>query len=122
MTIEKIIINYLVRSQIAGIEERVYAERPVSDEDAFILIRRTGGSTANHIRSYLIITEVCVRRDEAKGLTKLYAAEIFENLLQAMEQIAESTPLYGCHKNSDYDATDQNSKEYQYQALWQITM
>lgn len=122
MTIEKIIINYLAKSEIPGIEENVYAERPVDRKDAFILIWRTGGSTANHIRSYLMITEVCVRRDEANGLTKLYAAEIFEKLLQAMEQIAESTPIYGCHKNSDYDATDQNSKEYRYQALWQITM
>lgn len=122
MTIEEIIINYLVYEGISGIGNHIYAEKPVDPDDAYILIRRTGGSEENFIRSYLIITEVCVKRNEESGLTKLYAADIFEVLLGKMRDIADSTALYGCHKNSDYDATDTESKEYRYQALWEITM
>ena len=122
MTPEEIMINYLTENAIAGIGTHIYAEKPVDQEDAYILIRRTGGSERDYIRSYLMITEVCVRRDEENGLTKLYAAEIFEELLQKMRSIADTTALYGCHKNSDYDATDPESKEYRYQALWEISM
>lgn len=122
MTVEEIIINYLVSEAIPGIENHVYAEKPVDPDDAYILIRRTGGTEQNFIRSYLIITEVCVKRDEENGLSKLYAADIFEDLLGKMRDITDSTILYGCHKNSDYDATDTESKEYRYQALWEITM
>ena len=122
MTVEEIIIDYLTENSITGIGEHVYAEKPVDQEDAYILIRRTGGSERDYIRSYLMITEVCVRRDEGNGLTKLYAADIFEELLRKMQSITGTTALYGCHKNSDYDATDPDSKEYRYQALWEVTM
>lgn len=122
MTVEGIIINYLISQNISGIGSRVYAERPDDPDTPYILVGRAGGSARNLIKTYLINTEVNVKRDEAHGQTKLYALNIQDDLLEAMEDIAAETSLYRCRKNSDYDATRTDTGEYRYQALWEVTM
>ena len=122
MTVEGMIINYIISQNISGIGSSVYAERPDDPETPYILVGRAGGSTRNLIKTYLINTEVNVKRDEAHGQTKLHALNIQDDLLEAMEDVAAQTPMYRCRKNSDYDATRTDTGEYRYQALWEVTM
>lgn len=121
MSIEEIIISYLTGLNIAGIGGNVYAEAP-EDEEVYVLVQRAGGSQANYIREHRIYTEVCVRRDDSKGQTKLKALNLHEAVVNAMLCLPDHTNVYGCHMNSDYEATNFATKQYRYQALWQITI
>ena len=122
MTVEGIIIGYLTGKQIDGIGNRVFAERPDDPEIPYVMVGRAGGSSRDLIKTYLMTTEVNVKRDEPHGMTRLHAIQIHDDLLEAMEDITKETPLYRCRKNSDYDATRTDTGEYRYQALWEVTM
>lgn len=122
MTVEEIIIHYLIGKNIPGVMDHIYAERPISQEPVYVLVSRSGGSEQNFIRRYLIHTDVCVKRDEDAGRDKLLALKIHEAVIAAMKNLPDSTPVYGCHKNADYDATRTDTKEYRYQSLWEVTM
>ena len=122
MTVEEIVIGYLSGADIAGIGGNVYAEKPLGDVRDYLLVSRSGGSERNFIRRYLVHTDVHVKRDEEDGGTKSRALAIHEAVTDAMRHLADTCPVYGCHKESDYEATMPGTKEYRYQALWVITM
>ena len=122
MTVEEIIISYLIDLNIPGIEDRVYAEVPEKPGSAYVTVMRSGGNVKNHIREYLIYTDIRVTKDEKRGKSKLYAVRLHEAVIDAMSRITDETPLFGCHKNADYDATKTDTKEYRYQALWIVYM
>ena len=122
MTIEEIIISYLVRADIPGIGGRVYAERPGDTGEPYVLVSRAAGSERDHIRDYLVYTDLYVKRDEESGMVKSYAMHLHEAVVEAMKAMPDMTPVFGCHKNTDYEATRPDSKDYRYQALWVITM
>lgn len=112
MTIEEIVINYLIAQDIDGVGLNVYAEKPVDPPERYITVRRTGGASENRIRNNTLVTEVVSRK------SLLDAAEIHEQVLSLMEEARDHTDLYSCTLNSDYNATRPDSKEYAYQALW----
>ena len=112
-TIEQIVIEYLA-SAIEGLE--VYAETPADPPVRYVLVRRAGGSEENRIRFSNIVTEALSR------VSLLDAAELHEQVVAAMLEIRDSTPLFSCRLNNDYNATRVNSKEYAYQALWQAVL
>lgn len=122
MTVEEIIVGYLIGKNIPGIFDHVYAERPGKPEPAYVLVRRSGGSEKDFVRTYLIHIDVCVKRDEEAGQDKLLALKLHEEVMGAMKSAPEATRIYGCRKNADYDATRAETKEYRYQSLWIITM
>ena len=121
MTIEEIVISYLADENIEGIGDHAYAEAP-EDEEVYVLVERSGGSVANFIREHRIYTEVCVPRNEMIGQNKILALRLHEAVIEAMLRISDTTPVYRCHLNADYEAADPNRKQYRYQALWQITI
>ena len=43
MTIEELVITYLIEENLQGIGDHVYAETPVNPPESYVLIRRTGG-------------------------------------------------------------------------------
>lgn len=115
MTIEELVISYLIGRNIPGIGRNVYAEVPVDIPDNYVLIRRSGGSQADYIRNYNVYTETISRTD------KLTAARNHEAVIGAMNEIRDYTDVFRCALNSDYDATNTATKEYRFQALWQMT-
>lgn len=115
MTIEALIIKYLSDANIDGIGRNVYAETPVDLPDNYVLVSRTGGGISNYLRDYAVYTETVSRND------KLTAATLHEAVVEAMLTLPDSTNVYRCRLNSDYDATRPEMKDYRYQALWQIT-
>lgn len=115
MIIESLIIKYLQDANIQGIGANVYAETPVNPPDDYVLIRRTGGSAENYLRDYNVYTETISRQD------KLTAATNHEAVVEAMQRMPDTEPVFRCRLNSDYDATRADKKDYRFQALWQIT-
>lgn len=116
MTVEEIIISYLAEQNIEGLGANVYAETPVDPPVRYVTVRRASGAMENRIRQTNIVTEACSLE------SLLDAAELHEQVIAAMLEIRDHTPLYGCRLNNDYNATRTNTKTYAYQALWQATM
>lgn len=114
MTIEEIVIRYLTGKGIAG--GHVYAEVPETPPASYVLIQRSSGSISNQIRQLGLYTESRSRR------SKLEAAQLHEEVIAAMRIIRDFTPLFRCDLNAEYDAAQTQTKEYRYQALWEITM
>lgn len=113
--IESKIIKYLINTDIPGIYYNVYAETPAEDiPENYVLIRRTGGSITDFVRSYNVYTETI-------GKDRLTTIKNHEAVIQAMREIAAHTEIMSCRLNSDYDATNTRTKDYRYQALWIIT-
>lgn len=113
--IEATIISYLIDAAIPGIGSHIYAETPAENiPENYVLIRRTGGSMADYIRQYNIYTETV-------GKDRLTTLQNHEAVIAAMLEIRDHTELMACRLNSDYDATTTRTKDYRYQALWQIT-
>lgn len=116
MTIEKLVINYLIGESLYGILDHVYAETPVNPPENYVLIQRTGGGVTNRIREHNIITETISRK------SKETAMGLHEEVVEAMLRMADTADVYRCRLNSDYESTRADRKEYRYQALWEITV
>lgn len=115
MIIEEKIVSHLLNSNIDGIGEDVYCERPLVPPDAYILIERTAGNESNFLRTAM----VAVQSISSQSLQA--AAEINEAVLDAMETFREETEnVFGCALNSNYNFTDITTKEYRYQAVFDI--
>lgn len=113
--IEATIIKYLTDAEIPDIGPHIYAETPAENiPENYVLIRRTGGSMADYIRQHNIYTETV-------GKDRLTTLRNHEAVIAAMLEIRDHTELMACRLNSDYDATTTRTKDYRYQALWQIT-
>lgn len=112
--IEETVINYLISQGIA--EGAVYAEVPLKDiPDRYVLVQRSSGSITDYIRQFGIYTEARSR------ISKLDAAQLHESVISTMMEIRDHTDLFRCNLNADYDAALTSTKEYRYQALWNIT-
>ena len=112
--IEETVINYLIAQGIA--DGAVYAEVPLKDiPDHYVLIQRSSGSITDYIRQIGLYTEARSR------ISKLDAAQLHEDVISAMQEIRDHTELFRCKLNAEYDAALTSTKEYRYQALWDIT-
>ena len=108
--IEQILYQYLS----AKLAAPVYTEIPKSAPLAFYSIEKTGGTISNHITSDTVAI-------------KSYAGSLYE-AAQMNEKLKEAM-LYGLitlneivkvELNSDYNFTDTQTKQYRYQAVFDI--
>ena len=113
--IETTLINYLSNS----ISTSVYAERPENPPDKYVLIEKTGSFTENHITTSTIAIQSIV--DSMRGGSLLDAAELNETVKTAMGGLLTLDEISKVSLNSDYNYTDDRTKEYRYQAVYQIT-
>lgn len=105
--IEEIIISYLRSKNISA-----YTEKP-KDEKEFVVISKTGSRKVNHIKRATVTLQ--------SYSTSLYnAALLNEQVKEAMEQITERIDVTNCTLNTDYNWTDTTTKEYRYQAVFDI--
>jgi hypothetical protein len=115
--IEKTVISYLTDKTSAG--KKVYAERPKAPPDKYILVEKTGSSTTNMITtSTIVVQSVC---DSMCKKTLLNAMELNEEVKEVMSGIETEDSIVLCGLNSDYNFTDDSTREYRYQAVFQIT-
>ena len=109
--IEVIVINHLT-TQLQSIP--VYAERPEIPDNKYIVIEKTGSSKTNHIDRATIAIQ-------SHAQTMYDAADLNLSVKAAMESLINNNAVSKCALNSDYNYTDETTKTYRYQAVYDIT-
>ncbi len=107
--IESIVRDYLAEKLTVD----VYLEQPKEKPETFVLIEKTGGRLTEHIRSATMTIQ--------SYATSLYnAAKLNDEIIKAMEDILELNEITSCTLNSDYNYTDTRTKQYRYQAVFNL--
>lgn len=115
--IEKTLISFLTNR--TSVLDNVFAERPEEVPSSYIVIEKTGSSTTDMITTSTVAIQCCV--DSLQGKSFLDAAELNEELKDVMEDLIALDEIVMVDLNSDYNYTDNTTKEYRYQAVYQIT-
>lgn len=109
--IEKIILDFLAE-QLG--EVYVCMEIPENPPKLFALIEKTGGGMREHIQSAMIVIQ--------SYAPTLYKAAVLNELIKnAMLYKAPALDeICSVQLNSDYNFTDTRTKNYRYQAVYEI--
>lgn len=95
----------------------VLLEKPKSKASKYVLIERTGGAQKNKIPSAILTIQ-------SYDTTMQKAAELNELvkywMLDGMEGLVTENEVVSVDLNSDYNYTDTTTKEYRYQAVYNI--
>ena len=110
MIIEAEIIQYLIAKGIAN--GNVYAERPETLPNSYVLVQKTGSGRANHICQAMVAIQ------SVTNGTLLEAAQLNEAVKEAILNMPDETEIFGVRLNSDYNYTNTNTKERRYQAVF----
>ena len=108
--IEKTVLDYLTDA-LDGVP--VYMENPETRPDLYVVIEKTGSGKKNHICSATIAVQ-------SYAPSMYEAAELNEYVKDAMENLTELGSVSRCALNSDYNYTDTTSKNYRYQAVFDV--
>ena len=109
--IEATVISHL--AFVLGTDD-VFAERPVNPPSSYYVIEKTAAGKKNHVS----MATVAVQSISSESL--LEAAQMSKDAEMAMETITGVTDVSCCRLNSAYNFTDAETKEYRYQALFDI--
>lgn len=116
MIIEKTLLDYLVNRNIDDINGNVYVMTPKQPlPDDYIVIDKTGARTANGITT----ATIAIQSISSESLLK--AIQINEAVNAAMEHFREIENVFGVHLQTDYNFTNSLTKQYRYQAVYEIT-
>lgn len=108
--IEKTVCDYL--NDVMGLP--AFWEKPEDMPVEFLIVEKTGGSVSDRIKSATIAIQ-------SYAGSMYRAAEINEAVISAMENLTEMSEVSGVKLNSDYNFTDTTTKQYRYQAVFDIT-
>lgn len=108
--IEATVISYLA----SALSVPVSAELPATLPASFAVVEKTGGGEANHIRDATIAVQ-------SYAPTLFEAAQLNETVLTAMKGITALPSISKCTLNTSYNFTDPSTKQYRYQAVFDIT-
>lgn len=109
MIIEETIRNYLD----SVLDVPVFMEYPKEPPDRFVLVEKTGGGSINHLASALFALQ-------SYGQSLYEAAVLNSELKQVMANFPSLPQISRAALNSDYNFTDTSTKEYRYQAVYDI--
>lgn len=107
--IEKSIYDYL-KSAV----DYVYLERPKTPPAKYYLIEKTGGDRINYIYNSTIVVQ-----SYAPSLYE--AAKMNEDVIDLMLGAVSLGDISRVSLNSNYNFTDSTTKQYRYQAVFDIT-
>lgn len=108
--IETIIYNWLKQQ----LDVPVYMEEPSEKPDTFVLIEKTGSSRENWINHATFAIQ-------SYALSMYEAARLNESVKKAMDNIVKSDEIGASALNSDYNFTDETTKRYRYQCIYDLT-
>lgn len=107
-------IEIVIRKYLASqLDVPVYLERPDNPPESFVLFEKTGSGKSNHILSATFAFQ-----SYAKSM--LDAAKLNEKVKDAVEGLLSQNDVYRVQLNSDYNYTDTTTKQYRYQAVFDI--
>lgn len=115
MIIEETLISYLTQTfGDAGLP--VYAMTPKQDVPRnYIVIDKTGSGHTNGIDR----ATIAIQSISSDSLLK--AAEINEDVIDAMGDFVATTNIFGVRLQADYNFTNTQTKQFRYQAVYEIT-
>lgn len=108
--IEVTLKNYIENK----IKVSVYLEKPANPTLPFIIIEKTGSNLNEHVYSTTFAIQ-------SYGASLYAAATLNESVKACMSEFYKEGSIANCNLNSDYNYTDVQSKEYRYQAVYDIT-
>lgn len=107
--IEKIVQDYL--ADALGVS--VLLEMPEEYAPPLVILQKTGGGRENRIPSAMIAAQ-------SYGRSLYEAARLNEAVKDAMDRLVEVDSVSAVSLNSDYNFTDEESKRYRYQAVFDL--
>ena len=111
--IEITIRNYLLGLNLS-VGQNIFLETPEKPPEEYILVEKTGSGKTNHINQAMIAIKSISKK-------RLYRAMfINEEVKSAMENIIYAEDIFRCELNSDYNFTNTTTKEYRYQAVFNL--
>lgn len=109
--IEQKVMNYLN----TRLDAEVYMEIPAQRPESFVVFEKTGYSEENGVAT-------AVFAFQAYGTSLLEAATLNERVKGAMSLMADIVPEISRSKlETDYNYTETGTKNYRYQAVYDIT-
>lgn len=108
--IEVTVLNYLK----SKLNVPVYMEKPSYPPPKYVLIEKTGSGRSNKIDSSTFAFQ-------SYANSMYEAAELNELVKQAVDASIENDEITRATLNSDYNFTDTTTKQYRYQAVYDIT-
>lgn len=108
--IEKVLLDYLNDN----LDVKVYTEVPKQLPKEFVIIEKTGSSRTNLIDSATFAIQSY--SDSMYG-----AALLNEQVKEKMYGIVFLNNISNCRLNGDYNYTDTRTKQYRYQAVFNLT-
>ena len=108
--LESQIISYLHNKTAYPVSNETPRHKPKE----YILIQRTNGGAENFIKSATYAVQ------SISAVSKLNAAQMNEIVKEFMEGFQNEPGISECRLNSDYDFTNPQTKEYRYQAVFDI--
>lgn len=109
-TIEKAVLDYL-SEHLDGVDVGMEVPKQLSN---YVLIEKTGSSWANHITTATIAVQ-------SYGSSMYEALVLNERVKEAMKGLVELPAVSGIRLETDYNYTNTATKQYRYQAVFQIT-
>src|SRR5690625_4825216 len=107
--IEIIVLNYLKNN----LSVPVHVEKPTQKPQRYVVIDKIGSSKENHLLSSTIAFQ-------SYAESKYEAALLNEEVKEAIENMIVLDEVSKVELNSDYNFTDTTTKEYRYQAVFDI--
>lgn len=105
--IELTVLNYLTEE----LDVPVFMETPEEIPESYVLIQKTGSGRDNRVdRATFALQSIAPSLYEAAVLN--------ENVKAAMDTMDDG--IFGADLNSDYEYTNQQTKQYRYQAVYDI--
>ncbi len=112
--IEKFIMDYLIRYPLS-VGSDIYMETPKNPPDKYIVIEKTGSGETDKVQRATIAVQ-------SRCKSSLFeAAELNQEVRYAMGDLWMEPQVFNCKLNSDYNFTNPETKEYRYQAVFDIT-
>lgn len=107
--IEIIIQKYLQEH----LDVPVHHMRPSNPPKKYVLFERTSGQKKNHLQTATVAFQ-------SYGSSFFEALSLNENVKETVEKMVTLDSVAGVALNSDYNFTDTETKEYRYQAVFDI--
>lgn len=112
--IEKIVLDYLTTAlEGIGVYMQEPESNPVPGSATFVVIEKTGSSYENHLYSATIAVQ-------SFAPTLYGAAALNELVKEAMFDIVTLDEVTRVDLNSDYNFTDETTKQPRYQAVFEL--
>lgn len=108
--IEKVILDYLLGKELNAFMERP-EKKPTGE---YVLVEKTGSVSAN-----LLTTSTIAVQSYSDSLYG--AASLNEQVKALMLQADKEIPISSCKLNTDSNFTDTATKQYRYQAVFEVT-